>query len=803
MTISELKKLLSNQGLSFTSIDTLLQIIDAPDPPAELSSVRALLPALIQELAHLSRYYPGVQIDPAWRDIASAILRIDFREDIDKQKKRPSLWGTYQERPVYVALWAALKNPPCQKTYLGLLGHVILASQIISRHAGEHPEYNHILRSAPTSVRKTAQPKYSQMLEKIATHCSPDQIVAQINASQLIDVLTPVRTLLDYFLEHRTAPRRESVQNVTASENKPRLQKHPSYLDAEQAQGTPEITIIQQATSMDSEEALLADGEIRHAPDLLRLSDPAKQNGLQTLRQSIWRTQRATRTALQQRNQRLPNSWHVMTNFEVRILFERIKNLIRKQPNSKNQIQPHDMGLLLAIMLFCGQPIESAIRFLIYPDGVLGDNPHPGLIFQNGKWHWVTVPCTATYSSADTGPTGSPKNKSPALGATIPCQQYLRLDFPAVASSLFTGISCDGPRRLFTFEQNLAGESVQAEISAINRHYHTRLTQERISHFLFLKLEKHPRADVTTAMFITGQSAYQGTVVAHYTAQRVSRLGEIYHSAWIKVFPDLEKSPPQTIPSSAAAVVGSPRVPPIKPLGDLIRFLKKKVQDRKAQAEQDPQIIHLVKLHNALTRYVAILVAYATGIRAVTSPMPRPESIDHETGFCILSDKDSADHYHTRVIWLPPICIEQLLAYWAHVRILSAKLSVLRPDYFTRVRAKRTKKLENNMMFLRYDGTPQEITPKILHSFSDMSPPCAFPENANRHLLRSWLLAEGCPPDIINAFLGHWFLGEEPWGPYSGLSLYYCRKILSGYLGKLLAQLGFEVITGLAKNFEI
>jgi hypothetical protein len=389
------------------------------------------------------------------------------------------------------------------------------------------------------------------------------------------------------------------------------------------------------------------------------------------------------------------------------------------------------------------------------------------------------------------------------LGATIACQPFLFLEFPAFASSLFTGIAKDGPRQLFNFDQNLAVESTQTVISGINRHYHSRLTQERISHFLFVQLENHDRADVTSAMFITGQSAYQGTVVAHYSAQRASRLEEIYHSAWEKVFPDLEKSAMQTIPSSAAAVVGSPRVPLLKPLRGLIQRLKEEVNDSKARAEQDPKIFHLVKLHNNLTRYAAILVAYATGIRAVTSPMPRPESIDHETGFCILSDKDSADHYHTRVIWLPPICIEQLLAYWAHVRILSAKLSVLRPDYFTRVRAKRTKKLENNMMFLRYDGTPQEITPKILHSFSDMSPPCAFPENANRHLLRSWLLAEGCPPDIINAFLGHWFLGEEPWGLYSGLSAYHCRKILSGSLEKLLAQLGFEVITGLAKNFEI
>jgi hypothetical protein len=45
--------------------------------------------------------------------------------------------------------------------------------------------------------------------------------------------------------------------------------------------------------------------------------------------------------------------------------------------------------------------------------------------------------------------------------------------------------------------------------------------------------------------------------------------------------------------------------------------------------------------------------------------------------------------------------------------------------------------------------------------------------------------------------MGHWFIGQEPWGLNSSLSPHRFRTELSAHIPTLLDQLGFEVIGGL------
>jgi len=73
----------------------------------------------------------------------------------------------------------------------------------------------------------------------------------------------------------------------------------------------------------------------------------------------------------------------------------------------------------------------------------------------------------------------------------------------------------------------------------------------------------------------------------------------------------------------------------------------------------------------------------------------------------------------------------------------------------------------------------------------------ALPFNASRHYLRSILLERGCPVEVINAFMGHFERGEEPWGRFSGLSPDTYRNQLSSYLVPLLQDDGWEALPGL------
>ena len=69
-----------------------------------------------------------------------------------------------------------------------------------------------------------------------------------------------------------------------------------------------------------------------------------------------------------------------------------------------------------------------------------------------------------------------------------------------------------------------------------------------------------------------------------------------------------------------------------------------------------------------------------------------------------------------------------------------------------------------------------------------------LPINTNRRYLRTHLRLRGCPTEIVDAFMGHWARGEEPWGKYSSLSYAQVIEELKHYLEPLVSELGFRPI---------
>lgn len=62
--------------------------------------------------------------------------------------------------------------------------------------------------------------------------------------------------------------------------------------------------------------------------------------------------------------------------------------------------------------------------------------------------------------------------------------------------------------------------------------------------------------------------------------------------------------------------------------------------------------------------------------------------------------------------------------------------------------------------------------------------------NTHRRFLRTELIERRCPPEVIDAFLGHWQQGEEPYGPFSSFSARSYVETLRTYLEPLLAEIG-------------
>ncbi|MDH5766975.1 MAG: hypothetical protein OEZ38_13265, partial [Gammaproteobacteria bacterium] len=69
-----------------------------------------------------------------------------------------------------------------------------------------------------------------------------------------------------------------------------------------------------------------------------------------------------------------------------------------------------------------------------------------------------------------------------------------------------------------------------------------------------------------------------------------------------------------------------------------------------------------------------------------------------------------------------------------------------------------------------------------------------LPLNFNRHYLRTRLREEGVAGEVIDAFMGHWELGQEPFGRYSSLSPIEYRSEIKNPLERILADDQWQVI---------
>ena len=73
-----------------------------------------------------------------------------------------------------------------------------------------------------------------------------------------------------------------------------------------------------------------------------------------------------------------------------------------------------------------------------------------------------------------------------------------------------------------------------------------------------------------------------------------------------------------------------------------------------------------------------------------------------------------------------------------------------------------------------------------------------LPVNANRHYLQGELMASGCSPELIEAFLGHWGIGQEPWSRQSGLHPLHYREELQKHLEPIIHRDGWVAVEGFA-----
>ncbi len=533
--------------------------------------------------------------------------------------------------------------------------------------------------------------------------------------------------------------------------------------------------------------------------------------------------------AIEKENQVLSVQWRQLTGYDLYVFWVEIFKLAEKEVYE--DVPGDVLAALLSICFYRGMELADAMRLKFIIKGKARNELHMQLKESRKKGRpWVGEWCI----SAKPYPMYFRPSKVERVDVLTVTREYL-LPIPGHLAHWLGQIktrlmsTCAGDRQKYI---NLSGSINHKKIEmaaskwreSVRRRYPaSRLTFSRIESYMALRTMQSPNLDGTMAAYLKGRPLPNYFTQLFYTRIATQRLEEAYtkicRDIWAEVnnecralsMPEIFDSiEPQysfdgiSEPAENGVHVGSVLTPRVSAVKKLSAGLKKRLTDISRRL---PVAKRTINYHNNYTAYTVFLMLYSTGYRSVNDPFPDPRLLDAQTGFMAISDKDNEDAYNTRLVWVPDICRKQVGYYKDHIKGLRNRLAQLDDILFEDLTQQLAKwnrvpppikkrgRLQRDdsipfFFFINHQGGWDKISPKVLqNNYQQLHMQARL--NGNRHILRSELVKRGCSSVIIDAFMGHWCRGCEPWGRYSTLSPKTISKQIDQYLTPLLKELGW------------
>ncbi|UJF17097.1 hypothetical protein L0B53_04045 [Vibrio sp. SS-MA-C1-2] len=264
--------------------------------------------------------------------------------------------------------------------------------------------------------------------------------------------------------------------------------------------------------------------------------------------------------------------------------------------------------------------------------------------------------------------------------------------------------------------------------------------------------------------------------------------------------------------------VGSFYVLKTDKLQSLVNELLLKLK-RSISLYQSGDIQALIQYHNDYVLYITHFIQSCTGYRAVNHPLPFFNFHFYAySGMCI-SDKDTIDFSHTRVIAIPSALNQQLEEYKKHLIKLGLAFSLINEPIATHaitttnvlVRSVREKSSDRINKIMKYkEAKMKEVGPLFYieyqaGKFKSLNVTTSWlmskfytgedfiPSNYARHFLANYLEEHGVRNELVYFQLGHWSVGEMPLSIESTLGTSDAIKEITPVLDYLVNELGWEV----------
>lgn len=418
-----------------------------------------------------------------------------------------------------------------------------------------------------------------------------------------------------------------------------------------------------------------------------------------------------------------------------------------------------------------------------------------------------------------------------------PLQESLGLPLPPPVAEMIEAhlvrreSAGDGELMLFRPDEIRHGtREISQFLARLNSSQGTRLTLTRITRSLHEHLLQVPGGGHVEAGLITGYFPAYSRNPAFYTHVKENRLRSLYRQACSQIAVSASCDPfpvvtEETSPLSESGL-GSGVVPTREAVRDSVQWLRKGIEC----ARGAPLDVRVMLLHNHLVAYVLAMLLYATGHRDTANPFSRIDEIDLKKRIAVVSDKDRNDYFGAHPVRLPQVCLDQLRAYFKHLKALADHLRLTSPGlagevsglgrirHFKQRVAHQRLKEESLPLF---SGSKRNTETQDAHPLKKLPRPfancmwraqslsalssflgavSALPENGNRHYLRTQLRESFCPDEVIDPNNGHWLQGGEPGGRHSCHSSRICNEILDGHLSRILKEDGWTVERGWHAN---
>ena len=799
------------RGFHQSSIDQFFYFIDKPDYPRDFPRIiRNLLNtfATVENTPWLyDRIIVGIenQIQNLSEMCNCMISGYKSRGiSITEHALTNPVYGRYEDCPVHAMLWFP-PEPFCEfPVYYQIFAYTLMPIFTIRNHCrdtelkqNQLDRYWSCINNARIAIWKLSMGKNLKALDNNVVFQTFDELDVFINS--LGADFHPLTIPAKYVKNDITPP----VITIT----KPRTPRPPkgtiSIISETEDDGTGLDIKIYKRTGLtpqqieEREQIGVTANEDSSGVELVSFTD--KSETRESARSNVQRCRLSNRAKnhLAMDNQLNKHRWELLDGTEISILINTIEDLEKKQQKSKyypGDIDTWEFLTLLCLMFWSGNSLEKLVKFRLYRnESEVDDNqPTAGILF--------TSPNTISLIVVPATPERKIFPNAEQKKLAIPVANWFKLSLPPAPEKIIKQFLQAHAKTVdpSPFKQPLAyyEQTFSRFTKKIKTLNFTRFTTHRIASHIQAKINEHPEADLVTAMYLTGRENFLARNQSYYTSIPISKLQELYKSVCEEISEPAKtkiiKVNSKSFRTTTELSVGSPFTPTRKAVQNLISYLQKGFRGTlRKQSESIPLA------HYHMLRYTAFLVNYATGYRAIHEPVPLVTEIDVPSGFAVIADKDSEDRYNSRLIWLPPVCAKQIQLFWEHaMRILPILVdhdpNILdlqsRTDRHFSVHA---------LQFLGKNNKAAPLNPTKLAI--SVSRAYSLPVNSSRHYLRTNLLARRCPVEIIDAFLGHWERGEEPWGRLSGLSPTEYADTLSDYLVPLLAEDGWVALEGISR----